>query len=385
MKKVLSASVLAALLVSCASTQKSARKDLDANLQVGNTEQAIVMATDKADLDVEKNELGNQLWGMQSASLYRLTKQYDQSNKFFDLIEDVMYQEDTESVLAEGAETFGSILTNDSFLDYEQTMYDSIMVNTYKALNFTALGDLENARVEWNRSDDRQRRAADYFAEKINGKKEEIAKEAEKEKEESGQNIDENVNKSLSQSEQLLAQQGIDMSGWKAYDGYVNPFSTFMHGLFFMLTAQDKADVNKAIDSFKRVQGITNSEAASQTLLLAKDVLNGRKSKDNLNKVWVIFENGRAAVKEEMRIDLPLFLVSGNVSYVGMALPKIEEQYDYFNTLKIGNAETEVIADMDRIIKAEFKEEFPLILTREITRATAKTITKSNLTMKTRY
>jgi len=379
MKKVLSASVLAALLVSCASTQKSARKDLDMNLQIGNTEQAIVMATDKADLDVEKNELGNQLWGMQSASLYRLTKQYDQSNKFFDLIEDVMYQEDTESVLAEGAETFGSMLTNDSFLDYEQTMYDSIMVNTYKALNFTALGDFENARVEWNRSDDRQRRAADYFAEKINGKKEEIAKEAEKEKEESGQDIDENVDKSLSQSEKLLAEQGIDMSGWKAYEGYVNPFSTFMHGLFFMLTAQDKADVNKAVDSFKRVEGITNASAASQTLSLAKDVLNGRKSKDNLNKVWVIFENGRAAVKEEMRIDLPLFLVSGNVSYVGMALPKIEEQHDYFNTLRIGNAETEVIADMDRIIKAEFKEEFPLILTREITRATAKTIIQKQL------
>ena len=131
----------------------------DTKLTQGNMAEATKIAIDEAEYDAEKNTLDDQLWGMQTASIYRLQRDYESSNKYFDSIEDVMYQEDTEGVIETAGETIVSTLTNDSYLDYEQSVYDSIMVNTYKALNFTATGDFNNARIEWNRSDDRQRRS----------------------------------------------------------------------------------------------------------------------------------------------------------------------------------------------------------------------------------
>ena len=357
-------------------------------LNQGKLDTATQFAFTEAEFDAESNELDDQLWGMQLASLYRAQQNYQQSNKFFDLIEDVMYQEDTESALETAGELLTSTFTNDTFLDYEQSVYDSIMVNTYKAINFTAMGDLENARVEWNRSDDRQRRAADYFAKKINQKKDqqqaELEEKAEKAKQKQekqqqakAQNFD--TNKSISEAEKILQEQGLNMSEWSAYEGYVNPFSTFMHGLFFMLTAQDRGDLNKAVDSLQRVSEMTNTSVAAEALNLANGLLEGQQTSPTTDKVWVVFENGEMARKAEFKINLPLFLVSDDVTYAGIALPKLQEQPTPYESLMVEGINTEIIADMDKIIKAEFKEEFPLILAREITRTIVKTITQKQL------
>lgn len=360
------------------------------HISAGQVDQALTLALEEADFDEEKGTLDDQLWAMQVATIYRMQGDYSRSNQFFDLIEDVMYAEDTENVVESTGETITSSLTNDTYLDYEQAVYDSIMVNTYKAMNFTATSDMENARVEWNRSDDRQRRAADFFAARINEKKEAQEKAAEEEKakaaEESektengaGEQSEESIDKSLSEAEKILAQEGIDMSGWSAYEGYINPFSTFMHGLFFMLTAQDTADVGKAVDSFTRVSGITNTAVANETLSLAQNILSGETQLKNVKNTWVIFEEGEMAKLDEFRIDLPVFLVSSNVNYVGMALPKLVEQPDHFGGFLVNGVSSEVVADMDKIIKAEFKEEFPMILTREITRTIVKTVAQKQV------
>ncbi|NDV92212.1 hypothetical protein GTH32_13605 [Alteromonas sp. 345S023] len=393
MKKVALLSLTTILLAGCASTSgespltsltNSLKPDseiskFDLTLATGNLAEAESISLDEADYDEEENILDDQFWGMQAASIYRFKKDYEASNQFFDLIEDVMYQEDTEGTLTNISETLTSSLTNDTFLDYEQSVYDSIMVNTYKALNFTAMGDFQNARVEWNRADDRQRRAADYFAKRINEKRQQQQEEAEKELEENADSGEIEVDQSLSKAEELLAEQNIDMSDWAAYEGYINPFSTFMHGLFFMLNAQDNSDLNKAIDSFKRVSEITQTNVASNTLSLAEDILRGNKSVSNLSNVWVVFENGEMAKKEEFRIDLPVFIASENVNYAGVALPKIKENTDYFSFLSVNGQRSEIVADMDRIFKAEFKEEWPIILTREITRSVIKTVVQKQV------
>ena len=286
-------------------TPDSSISKFDVILSGGNVAEAQQLSFDEADYDEDDNSLDDQFWGMQTASLYRFNKDFEESNRYFDLIEDVMYQEDTEGTLTSVSETITSSLTNDTFLDYEQSVYDSIMVNTYKALNFTAMGDLENARVEWNRSDDRQRRAAEFFAERINEKREQQEKEAEEELQENEGAGDVKIDKSMSKANELLADQNIDMSDWTAYD--------------------------------------------------------------------------ERARKEEFRIDLPVFIASENVNYAGIALPKIEERQDYFNHISINGKSSEVVADMDKIIKAEFKEEWPLILTREITRSVIKTVVQKQI------
>lgn len=393
MKKVALLSLATILIAGCSATGSespmasltntltpdSSISKFDVMLSGGNVAEAQQLSFDEADYDEDDNSLDDQFWGMQTASLYRFNKDFEESNRYFDLIEDVMYQEDTEGTLTNVSETITSSLTNDTFLDYEQSVYDSIMVNTYKALNFTAMGDLENARVEWNRSDDRQRRAAEFFAERINEKRAQQEKEAEEELQENEGAGDVKIDESMSKANELLADQNIDMSDWTAYDGYINPFSTFMHGLFFMLNAQDASDVNKAVDSLKRVSSITGTQVAKDTLSLAQKMQSGQASRNSVNNIWVVFENGEMARKEEFRIDLPVFIASENVNYAGIALPKIEERQDYFNHISVNGKSSEVVADMDKIIKAEFKEEWPLILTREITRSVIKTVVQKQI------
>lgn len=371
MKNALTVTLLALAISGCAITERKNQGKLDTSLVQGNTLEAITLAKEKAGLDEKTNQLSDQLWGMQAGSLLRMNKDYTESNRYFDSIEDVMFMEDTEGVLESTGELIGSTITNDAMLDYEQTYYDSVMVNTYKALNFISIGDRDSARIEWNRSDERQRRAADYFAKKINKQKEQLEGKDEA--------TSKSLNKSLLESEKVVAQHNFTNAEWQAYDGYINPFSTFMHGLFFMLNAQDNSDLNKAIDSLNRVAAITQTKVSADTLKLAEELQKGTSNLAGLNKVWVVFENGRAVKKEELRIDLPLFLVSDNVAYTGIALPRLKELPAPYDSLKVGDVKTEVVGDMDKIIQAEFKEEFPVILTKEISRTLIKTVAQKQI------
>jgi hypothetical protein len=94
------------------------------------------------------------------------------------------------------------------------------------------------------------------------------------------------------------------------------------------------------------------------------------------NTVWVIFENGLGPTKEEVRVDLPLFLVTNKVRYAGIALPRLAAGRQAYCNLIVnaGGKEyrTELVADMERVIQTEFNKDFQGILTRAIVSAVAK-------------
>lgn len=362
-----------ALILSGCTTmhQKNKFGDFDKALVDGRSLDALAIAEQHSGLN-EEGEANDLLWSLQAASLMRQEKIYDKSNSLLDQAENGMKDEDTKHVLMQGVELAGSMLVNDSITSYHQTQYDGVMLNAYKALNFMAQGDYSNARIEWNRTEDRQRRAAEHFASKIADQKKELAEEEEK--------VDkENVNRTLEAADPLLAEQGVDLSEWQAYDGYVNPFATYLHGLYFMLKAQDKSDYGKAHASFKRVYGLTKHSDVKTDMNMANALRRGQSIKRQKPTVWVVFENGLGSKKEEFRIDLPLFVFTSNVSYSGIALPKLVERPAAFSNLKMGPVKTRPLASMDRIIQAEFKTEFPYILSREVIRATLKTVAQKQL------
>src|SRR3546814_8621231 len=125
-----------------------------------------------------------------------------------------------------------AVLVNDNVMPYSPAVYDTVMLNTYKALNFWQQGDHENARVEWNRTDDRQRRASEHFESEIDKQRDEIKKE---------ENAD-LVERSVSDSSGALKAAGVDIEHWAPYTGYVNPASLYFHGLYFLLNGKGKAD-----------------------------------------------------------------------------------------------------------------------------------------------
>jgi hypothetical protein len=94
--------------------------------------------------------------------------------------------------------------------------------------------------------------------------------------------------------------------------------------------------------------------------------------------VYVIFETGAAPYREQIRIDIPVILVSKGLSYVGAAFPKIKLQPDYAPSLTVvGNGQsypTAVIASVDSVVAQDFKNEWPTILTKTILTTATKAI-----------
>jgi len=370
-------------------SQQNQLNQFEKDLAKPDLSHAINSSKGNADIDKKTGKPTNLLWTMQTGAALRFNNEHQESTKYFDLAEQMMKSEDTESLLEKGSESSGSLLGNDAMLDYEQTHYDGIMTNTYKAFNFWQSGDINNARVEFNRADDRQRRAAEYFAKKIRKEKEALAAKKKKQQGSDSEDSEEKSESDAAVASTLESQEtklklknaGLDLSQWQAYKGYINPFTSYASGLFSLLTAESQSDYQKAAQSFERVYGVTQSAAVKIDLQMAQALAKGSSSAtDFKSAVWIIFENGLSVVKEEKRIDLPLgVLANSNVHYAGMALPKLKNRGKAFDEISVEGFTTVQLADIDKIIGAEFKDQFPAILAREVTRATLKTIAQANI------
>lgn len=372
--KIISSVISIVMLSGCTSMMQ--KKDFDnfnGKLESGDFLGASELALDNAGYDKESGETDDLLWTLQAGATLNYSGDYELSTKLLDASEKMMKSEDTEGTVSETGELVGSMIGNDAMLDYEQAHYDGIMTNTIKAWNFLSQNDYQNARVELNRAEERQRRAAQHFADIIKERKAELEEEAG----ESGFLVKQTMESKATKS--ALSQAGIEYGQWKPYDGYVNPFTTYTYGLNLLLTGKSKSDFQKASDSFKRVYSLTGSKAVKADYELARSMARSNKKSKLKNQVWVIFENGKSTVKEEKRVDLPIFLLSDNVSYAGIAIPRLSQRGVAFSNITANGAKTETVADMDKIISAEFDQEFPYILAREITRVTLKTIAQKQV------
>lgn len=310
-----------------------------------------------------KNPKGEDLlWSMQLGSLERINQNYTQSNEHFDKAEQMLNYFDYQN---ETVDSFAAIATSDNIIPYVGEEYDGIMVNTYKALNFMALGNNELARVEFNRALDRQRRAKEKFAKEIAKLRQELDKEQAKEDSQVKENVDN------PETKKLIEERYPGLYNFKAYPDFINPFSTYIAGIFFNLIG----DHSKAAPLLKEAYGmVTDNKYLAQDIAITEQVLDGQK--ELTDTVWVIFENGMGPVKDEFRIDIPLFAKTEKVKYVGIALPKLEFREQAYPSLSISaagqNYKTEQIADMDRVIQTEFNKDFKGILTRTIISTTSK-------------
>jgi hypothetical protein len=222
------------------------------------------------------------------------------------------------------------------------------------------------ARIEFNRALDRQRRAKEKFVEEINKLNAELEQKQQ-------QNGFTKSNVENPTTHQLLAQKYPNLYNFQAYPDFVNPFATYLAGVYFNLVG----DHAKAVDLLKESYGMVGGNPfIAEDLNATEGVLGGGGRLENT--VWVIFENGLGPVKEEFRIDIPLFIVTSQVKYVGIALPKLEFRNKAYPYLLINSDDKEYmtlpVADMDRVVQTEFSKDFGGILIRAIISATAKAV-----------
>ena len=339
--------------------QKNDYKKLNEPLAKGDISAALVNTEELAgEIDPNNGETNDLLWTLQAGTLNHATGNNKRTIMYLDSAEKSFKDENAEGLVTNSGETAGAVLVNDAVLDYEPTQYDMVYANHYKAMSFWFDGDSSNARVEFNRAEERQRRAAESFANVINEQKELAATEEAKQV---------NYSKMM---------QGIDMttSQWAPYTGYVNPAVTYASSLFFMLEGKNQADFNKAIDGFERVYGLSKNASVKVDLQMARELAKGADEGAMKPTVWIIHEDGLAPKKSEFRIDLPVFLLTGQAQIASYAIPKMGEGTEGVGTVKVDHFKTTQVADISKIIKSEFKEELPAIKARAAASSISKVV-----------
>ncbi|MDX1799352.1 MAG: hypothetical protein R3303_00390 [Marinobacter sp.] len=370
--------VLALLLLSgCAAfEQRSEMSRFNSAYQQGRYDQA---AQAMAIADSGKATAGDEVFELlHRGEAYRLSGRFEQSISSYDQAEAGMKDLDTESMVSTAGQGALSVLVNDSTRQYHALMADAVLVNTYKALDFLCLGDPENARVELNRADDRTRRAVNFFADEIRAQKARVREDNRT----SARLVDDNLASPAVRS--ALDEQYGNPAGWQVYSSFIVPFSTYLHGLYFLANATGPSDYERARTSLVRVADMMpDNPTLAADARLAEQLANGRSpTGGGPGRVWVVYENGLGPVLQEVRVGVPLIIHEGRVqapAYFGLALPRYMDRSVVPGALTATTSngdrvETRTIATMGRVVRTEMQARFPGILTRAIASALIKAV-----------
>lgn len=292
------------------------------------------------------------------------------SNNSFEIVDEALAAFDEAADFSLSREAL-SVVTNLNSLPYRGYSYDRIMLNTYRAINFLEMGERDAARVELRRAYERQSEAVQRNAKRIE-KAEQAASTSDDGR--SNEQYDlQRANQDPAFQNSLRAQYaGLDK--YEAYSNYVNPFTEWLQGLYYLSEARDGSDLERARKSMERVVGmVPENPYLLDDLAVAEDVAAGG---DVPATTYVVFCTGTAPKRGEVRIDIPLFLVSGDVDYVGVNFPRLVPNDYYLAELTVHAGSdafsTSLLCDMDAVVGQEFRNELPIVIARTLLSAGTK-------------
>lgn len=303
--------------------------------------------------------------GLNVGALARHCDELKLSNYFFDKAEEAYkYDVDLQGLGKKGAKALSSTLINEGVNDYEGTLYERIMVNVYKGLNFMSLKDFANARVEFNRALMRQDKAKEYFAKQIESNR----KEFDEAKQDANyeQNMGNNYNTISARYEHLL-------KDFATTQDFVNPYATYMASVFFFLDG----DYKRAQDLFKEVAIINkNSAEFNKEFNIFENYAKSLNPQSLQKYVFVVYESGFGAGLDEFAITLP-FTFDGNVVTSSLALPTLKKRTNSYEYVVANGSKVADFVDFDNIIATEFKANMGF----RVGKALSSTIVKTTMNL----
>lgn len=259
-----------------------------------------------------------------------------------------------------------STLSNDMAMPYRGLIFEGALLNFYKALAFSSIGDNTQARIEFNRANDRQRRAKEYYHKEIQKAHDNAVKAAnDKSKSDLYENntTDSNINA-------ILNAQYTNLKQFAVYKDMINPLIPYVSGLYFMI----EQDFTKSVDLLKEAYGI------SKAPIVAKDMqlLESRKGKREYPKfTWFIIEDGDMARTDGFVTSLP-FAIGSGVNAINLALPILLDGKPTYTSYRINNEEANMVSSISNLFASEFEKQLPAIITRAMIGALVKfSITQS--------
>ena len=310
---------------------------------------------------------------LEQGAVMRAAGQLEQSNQSLDEAEKLFEKFDEKAKVRIGREAMAAV-TNLAELNYEGYGYDRIMMNAYKALNYIELGNMDYARVELKRVAYAQQANEQRKQEKIAA-----AEAARQEKDNSATSVDAQRTYNDPQLQAQISNAYADLPDLTAKAVYVNAYAEYLQGLF-MLHAGDTADREIGRTALRNTAGMIANTYVQQDVELAEQLTSGGGDK---TLTYVIVESGLAPRREELRIDIPIFIFNivardTGVDYVGAAFPILMRDPEGYNSFSVrgGGADypAQLLVDMDGVVAREFKDELPAVITRTIIAAGTKAV-----------
>ena len=314
------------------------------------------------------------LWRLEKGAVLRAAGDYEASNEAFADALDRIEARDEQSKTRMSQEA-KAVMTNLAQMDYEAGWCDRVMLHTYRALNFMALGESDMVRTELMAAYFEQQEAVQRNAKRIEKALAEAEGKGDTEEEKSKSKVDVDRARQDPQLAAALQQSYGHLDDHTAYSNYVNPYCEMLQGLYFMAAAVDGSDVERSRTAWSRIMSMCrDNEYALLDALMVERHASGEPLPD---LTYVIFETGCAPTRESIRIDLPIFAISSGVTYVGAAFPNLVKKDDCHGNLAVyaGGSEypTSLLCDMDAAIGQEFKNELPVTITKTLIGTASKT------------
>ncbi|MEL6795557.1 MAG: tetratricopeptide repeat protein [Planctomycetota bacterium] len=257
-------------------------------------------------------------------------------------------------------EQLESTFKNPAEVTYRGTPYERVMSATMLGLAYCMLGDFESARPSFRSADFWQDDGIRQRQEQINGARREL--------DESRAPLAAGVES---------AARSYEDSFFTGYESVSNSFADVVQGAFLLGQLEGSSDATDAAFFFGRASGIYPSNTfAARDAALADQV-----GSTPPNRTYVLFATGFAPFLMELTIALPL----PGIGIATAAFPILTiDQSGYTRTLTIEADselyEPEPIADMDRIVGADFNAELPAITAKH----TAAILARNSIAVGTR-
>lgn len=349
----------AGIFSGCASySEKSA--DMRSAWIQGNFAHAEKITAEEAESASEEDRL---LWQLEHASVLRGMQKNEEAQHALEEAAKTLeaWDEKAEILLSKEA---AATLSNLSALPYRGRGLDRIMLHTYRSLNFLEAGKIDATRVALNAAFQAQSEAVERNAKSI-----EAAQTTATENDVDLADL--KKNQSVANAIEI-GKSGL--SGFSAYADYVNPFTTWLHGIYFLHAGTDASDRERARKSLVRV-----AQMEPENTFVYEDIKLAEKAVPEDDAItYVIFEYGVAPTLSLVRADLFLAIPTGTgsstIAPVCIALPKLSREHSAgLPVMRANDVPAQTVCDMNRAVKTDFENAYPVVLARTLTTAFLKT------------
>lgn len=361
--------LIASLLGGCVSSYPDANRSFRAAFESGDFAGAAELAEAQAE---DLSDPAALVWLLEAGTARRAQGSLEAAARAFESAETLLAELDARPEVSLSGESL-SAFSNPYALEYRGRNLDRILAATKLALTHLEAGSTERARVAINRTlfriEDAKRLAA---------RRAEIARE-----EGAAAGAEDAAFRQRLSGPELAEAARAATEGFGALPSYaatVNPAAAWLHGVYFLHTAEGPADLEQARKSLQLVVAVAPDNAAARADLALAEAGRGRPDPGaGRTLVYVLHENGVAPRWGEEKAELPLLLFEQDSPLVGIALPTVRPVPAAAEELTLAWGEgpatrTQPLASVDAMVLAEFREEWPVVVTRSLASATVKAL-----------